>query len=286
LGSSKHIIHALEAVFPTADLGTDVLPFLVAYFAEHMAINDQFFVDLVDLTVDNFVRDSFDSPLLNFIFRDLKPKVRTKKFTYIKESGDLGVLEVSSFFSAELADLLVTFLEDHFSLRDTFLFEKTALFTQLDFKVFGISIDEAGEEFYNIILGLGNSSDSFHFQKFFKVDEASAFKGEDNAATGRSFNLLAHLTLVIKLNMCLINIESSFIVITVKDFTNSSVQGSSLFYRETPFGAILLNRAALLNHNIKAVNTVAELHKGDESVSLEAIGSTQDVIKLEVSRNK
>jgi len=82
--------------------------------------------------------------------------------------------------------------------------------------------------------------------------------------------------------MCLINIESSFIVITVKDFTNSSVQGSSLFYRETPFGAILLNRAALLNHNIKAVNKVAELHKGDESVSLEAIGSTQDVIKLEV----
>lgn len=104
LGSSKHIIHALEAVLPTTDLGADVLPFLVAYFAEHMAINDQFFVDLVDLTVDNFVRDSFDSPLLNIIFRD------------IKESGDLGVLEVSRFFSAELADLLVAFLEDHIIL--------------------------------------------------------------------------------------------------------------------------------------------------------------------------
>jgi hypothetical protein len=109
LGSSKHIIHALEAVFPTNDLSADVLPFFIAYFAEHMAFYDQFFVDLVDLAVYNFVRDSFDSPLLNIILRD------------IKESGNLGVLEVSRFSSAKLADLLVTFLKDHIILRDPFL---------------------------------------------------------------------------------------------------------------------------------------------------------------------
>ena len=133
LGGSEHIIHALEAVFPAADLSSDVPPFFFAYLAQHVAVNDQLTVNLVNLSVNNFVSDSFDSPLFNVILRN------------VKESRHFRVLEVSGLVSAQLADLLVALFEDHLGFRDAFLLENSALLAQLGFKVFSVCSSEAGQ---------------------------------------------------------------------------------------------------------------------------------------------
>jgi hypothetical protein len=111
LGSLKDIVHALEALFPAAHFNSDGLPFFFAYLSKHVAVNDQFFINLVDLTIDNSVRDGFDGPFFNVILRNLWNKVviRNNK-TYIKERSDFSVLEVGSFFGTQLTDLEVALL--------------------------------------------------------------------------------------------------------------------------------------------------------------------------------
>ena len=98
-----------------------------------MAVNDQLAVDLVNLSVNNFVSDGFDSPLFNVIFRN------------VKESRHLRVLEVGGLVSTQLADLLVALLEDHLGFGDTFLLENSTLLAQLGFKVFSVCSSEAGQ---------------------------------------------------------------------------------------------------------------------------------------------
>jgi len=87
LRSLKDIVHALEAVFPIAHFNSDCLPFFFAHLAQHVAVDDQFFINLVDLPVDNSVSYGFDCPFFNVILRN------------IKERSDFRVLKVGLLFS-------------------------------------------------------------------------------------------------------------------------------------------------------------------------------------------
>ena len=59
------MLHSFEALFPGTDLLLDGLPFCEFDFAEHMTLDDDYFVELVNLCIDDLVLDCFDSPQFN-----------------------------------------------------------------------------------------------------------------------------------------------------------------------------------------------------------------------------
>jgi len=65
------------------------------------------------------------------------------------------------------------------------------------------------------------------------------------------------LTLVEKFNVSLGQVEGGSVVNLVKSVGHGLVERPSVFYVEVPVGAIFLNRAAFLNHNIEAVKALA-----------------------------
>lgn len=67
-------MHALEALFPVAYLSLNRLPFLFANFGHHVTVNDKFFVNLIDLSVNYSVGNSFNGPFFNVTFRNLNIK--------------------------------------------------------------------------------------------------------------------------------------------------------------------------------------------------------------------
>jgi hypothetical protein len=64
-------VHALESLLPLADFSVDGLPFLGANLAHHVRLDDDFFVELVDLCVDDLSLDGFDSPFFNVVLVNL-----------------------------------------------------------------------------------------------------------------------------------------------------------------------------------------------------------------------
>lgn len=65
----------LEALLPHADLGLDGLPLLELDLAEHVRLDHDELVHLVNLGVDDFVLDCLDCPHLDFVHLDLHVRV-------------------------------------------------------------------------------------------------------------------------------------------------------------------------------------------------------------------
>jgi len=135
LRGSKHVVHALEALLPAGNLDSDGLPFFFADLAEHVAVDNKFFVNLVDLSVDNSVGDGFNGPLFNIILG------------HIQQRGDFLVLEVGGLLGTQLADLQVALLQNHLFFGDALLLQETAVFAKLIFEVLGVSGGEGGKQF-------------------------------------------------------------------------------------------------------------------------------------------
>ena len=64
-------MHTLESFLPHADLALDSCPLLQLDLSQHVVLNHNHFVQLVDLSVDNFVLDGFNCPHFNVVFVDL-----------------------------------------------------------------------------------------------------------------------------------------------------------------------------------------------------------------------
>jgi hypothetical protein len=67
-----------------------------------VAVDDEFFINLINLTINNSVYDGLNGPLFDIVLFDLlkNSQVREVNETYMKESSNLSVLEVCSFLSA------------------------------------------------------------------------------------------------------------------------------------------------------------------------------------------
>ena len=70
----NNVLDSLETLFPCSDLLLNSLPFLKFDFAEHVTLDDDYFIELVDLCVDNLVLDSINGPQFNFFLVDLDRK--------------------------------------------------------------------------------------------------------------------------------------------------------------------------------------------------------------------
>ena len=68
------MLDSLEALFPCANLKLDGLPFCELDFAEHVALDYDYFIELVNLRINDLVLDCVDSPRLNLFHIDLKQK--------------------------------------------------------------------------------------------------------------------------------------------------------------------------------------------------------------------
>ena len=68
------MLDSLETLFPCSDLLLDGLPFLKFDFAEHVTLDDDYFILLVDLCVDNLVLYGINGPQFNFFLVDLDRK--------------------------------------------------------------------------------------------------------------------------------------------------------------------------------------------------------------------
>ena len=72
LAHVEHVVHPLEALFPLPDFSMNCLPFFCSNLTHHVRLDDNFFVELVDLCIDDLGLDGFDGPLLNIVFVNLK----------------------------------------------------------------------------------------------------------------------------------------------------------------------------------------------------------------------
>lgn len=147
LRGSKHVVHALEALLPAGNFDSDGLPFFFANLTKHVAVDNKFFVNLVDLSVDNSVGDGFNGPLFNVILGHLNICVNKRKKTYIQQRSDFLILEVSGLLGTQLADLQVALLQNHLFFSDALFLQETAVFAKLIFEVLGVSGGEGGKQF-------------------------------------------------------------------------------------------------------------------------------------------
>ena len=56
------MLHSLEALLPSTNLLLDCLPFGKFNFTKHVALNYDYFVELVDFRVDDLVLNRIDRP--------------------------------------------------------------------------------------------------------------------------------------------------------------------------------------------------------------------------------
>ena len=75
LSSLKDGLDALESLLPGSDLLLDGLPFLEFDFAEHVALDYDHLVELVDFGVDDVVLNGFNGPHFDLFNVDLDRKV-------------------------------------------------------------------------------------------------------------------------------------------------------------------------------------------------------------------
>ena len=67
-------MHALETVLPPFDFSLDDLPFLRSNLAHHVALDNDFFVELVNLSINDFRLNGLDSPFLHVVFVNLEQR--------------------------------------------------------------------------------------------------------------------------------------------------------------------------------------------------------------------
>ena len=61
------MLYSFKSFFPLSDLLLDCLPFSEFDFAKHVTLNDDFFAQLVNLSINNLVLNSVNRPLFNLI---------------------------------------------------------------------------------------------------------------------------------------------------------------------------------------------------------------------------
>ena len=66
------MLYSFKSFFPLSDLLLDGLPFREFYFAEHVALDNDFFAQLVNLCVDNLVLNGVDRPHFNLFNINLR----------------------------------------------------------------------------------------------------------------------------------------------------------------------------------------------------------------------
>jgi len=81
------MLDSLEALFPCANLKLDGLPFCELDFAEHVALDYDYFIELVNLRINDLVLDCVDSPRLNLFHIDIEELGEVSE----GEVGHLGV---------------------------------------------------------------------------------------------------------------------------------------------------------------------------------------------------
>ena len=75
-------LNTLELLLPCSDLHLDLPPLLLFQLSQHVTLNHDLFVKLINFGVNNFVLDRFNRPELYFILID------------VEELGKLLVFEV------------------------------------------------------------------------------------------------------------------------------------------------------------------------------------------------
>lgn len=75
LRSLNNMLNSFETLFPCANLKLDGLPFLELNFSEHMALDDNYFIVLIDLSINDLVLDCINGPRLNLFHVDLETKI-------------------------------------------------------------------------------------------------------------------------------------------------------------------------------------------------------------------
>ena len=65
-------LNALKALLPRTNLLLDGLPLFELDLSEHMVLDHNHFVELVDFSVNDVVLDGIDSPHLYFVFVNLR----------------------------------------------------------------------------------------------------------------------------------------------------------------------------------------------------------------------
>jgi len=73
-GGTKNQLHSFEFLSPEGNLSLNFFPFLRLDVSQLVTFDDNYFVELVDLGINNSVRDRFNCPLFNVISRNLTPE--------------------------------------------------------------------------------------------------------------------------------------------------------------------------------------------------------------------
>ena len=120
----------------------DGLPLLKFDLAQHVALDDDHFVHLVDLCVDDFVLNRIDRPQLNFANVDLhrehtdpvRELIRLGYWTYIEQLGQLCEGKVRDL-GVERANLDVGLLNEQFVLGQPLVLHKAFKLAQFTFEL-------------------------------------------------------------------------------------------------------------------------------------------------------
>uniref|UniRef100_A0A7S3MRI0 Uncharacterized protein n=1 Tax=Favella ehrenbergii TaxID=182087 RepID=A0A7S3MRI0_9SPIT len=186
--------YATKAFLPRTDFLLDSLPLLQLDLAQHVVLDHNHLVHLVDLRVNDFVLDSIDCPQLDLLLVDVEflGKVR---------------VAVVGFVCVKRANLHVGLLDDELLFSEALVAHQVLIIAELGLEFGSARRSEEVEEAEDLRVLVSELLNGRQVQKLSEVDHINGLDGEDDAAAGVVFSASECVFGVVEFQVAVDNVE-------------------------------------------------------------------------------